>query len=463
MFSYIKIGQQIASMTGFIPDEYIEILKVMKDQAPTIPYEDVRKVIFQDFGKPIEELFVEFDPTPLASASLAQVHRAKTKEGRIVAVKVQYPFVRGYLEGDIKTREYSSKLAIRMYYLQEDATTIDEIIDLDAQFANELGSGLKAELDFINEANNAKRAAQNFAYNKFVYVPEIVDELTSKRVLTMEFIDGAVKANDATGMEKLGLNVKQVADLLLSAFAEQQFLHGFLHADPHSSNVFVRRNPKVKNGIEPQIVILDNGLYKELSEDFRYQYSTFWNSVVKGDKEGIKRYCDNLGIHDFELYTSMIMFQSFDRIGEHGVEERPMTAEEFEKMGIKMQNQMETMMNIYRNMPKEMMLISRSDNLLRSINRELGSPVNRFNVMARAAKKFVETYEKDHPYLKPTQKKGVLNTLSQWKDKIFFELRLLYLSIQSWLVQLYVGLIGEEKFRNQMIQNMVKREEVKSE
>lgn len=470
---YIKIGQQVASMAGFIPDQYVDTLKVMRNQAPTITFDEVRRVIREDLGQSIEELYESFEPTPIASASLAQVHRATLKDGSVVAVKVQYPYVRTFFDADINARDASSRLATYMYYMQENPDDIAELIELNDSFADEMKKAMRDELDFKKEARNATRARNNFKNRSDVYVPEVMDRLTSQRVLTMEFIDNACYSTDREALLNMGFSLKDVGYKIIDAFAEQTFVHGHLNGDPHPANVLVRRNPK--NPTQPQVVILDHGLYKDLTDDFRQQYAKFWQSIVLQDDEGIKEYCDRLGIRDYKLYASMIMMQGYDDLipaadlntegtmktqgGKDLLQERKVSAEEMMKLEEMMQDKKEDFMNIYRNFPPEMMMIMRTDNLLRALNQELGngtSVVNRFAIMARAASRGV--YFSNSTNDEQTSRTW-RDRFARWKGQIKFELRLAVIRVQSWLASLYVSIFGMPKIENIMA-NLQIREEI---
>ncbi|KAL9651144.1 hypothetical protein ABK040_002861 [Willaertia magna] len=439
---YIKVGQFISTLAGFIPDAYVKALSVLKDKAPNIPIEDVRKVIYQDFGKPIEEIFDEFDPVPIGSASIAQVHKAKTKDGKVVAVKVQYPWVRGFFDGDMLCNDHMSTLSIRLYYMQEDAENIDALIELNNGFNKELETGLFNELNFKNEADNAKSAAYHLRERKDVYIPKIVDELTSTRVLTMEYIDGACNANEVDKIKQMGFDPTDISERILSACAEQLFIHSKFHCDPHSSNVFIRKHPN--NPSQPQIVLLDHGLYKELTNDFRLRYANFWKSVVLGDEEGIKEYCKSIGVEDYKLYSQMLLLQNFDEVAEDGFinEKTQFTEEDWEKYNQVMQERKDDFLKVYQKMPKEMILIGRADNILRSLNRDLGAKVNRFKIMARAANKGASLKTLN-------QKQTISSRISLWFNEMRFEMRLFMISFNAYLMKLYVSYFGTSQLFKQ--------------
>nr|CAG4710374.1 unnamed protein product [Naegleria fowleri] len=434
---YIKLGQFLSSLVSMIPDEYIETLSVLRDQAPQISFEDVKMVIHQDFGKPLEELFDEFEKKPIAAASIAQVHRARTKDGRLVAVKVQYPYVRAFFNGDMRTNDAMSRLSIKLYYMQEDAENIDTLVELNDKFNRELENGLFSELNFKHEAENAKKAAAHMQERLDVYVPKIFDHLTSERVLTMEFIENACNANNVSKIKEMGFSDHDIAERILSVFSDQLFVHGFLHADPHSSNVFVRRSPT--NPKEPQIVLLDHGLYKEFTEDFRVGYAKFVKSVVMNDEKGMKEYCDSLGVKDYKLYASLLMMQSYDSLDE-GEKFDVDNWAEYEKI---LQEQKDEIINIYKSMPADMLFVGRADNILRALNKDLGAKANRFTIMARSAAKGASLLKTSNNLgTISSERKGMLSTFNEWRLRMYFELRLFYLSLQAWIMTLYVKLFG---------------------
>lgn len=254
-------------------------------------------MIYQDFGKHLEELFSEFEKEPIAAASIAQgksfilrsykeqeqrqqhsmnllnlknsfplassssslphshllittrifttVHRARTKDGQLVAVKIQMPYLRRYFHNDMDTNDIANKFCIKLYYMQDDAENIDALVTLNNKFNDELREGLFTELNFLHEANNAKKAAKNMRKRRDVYIPKVYSEFTSSRVLTMEFIENAVKADNVEAIRKMGFSESDISKRILSSFADQIMVQGFIHCDPHPSNIMVRRNPKV--------------------------------------------------------------------------------------------------------------------------------------------------------------------------------------------------------------------------
>ena len=162
---------------------------------------------------------------------------------------------------------------------------------------------LNGQLDFENEKRNSRRIAALMADNPRVYVPKVYDELSSKRLLTMEFID-APKISQVDAIRALGLAPSRVARTLCDVFGEMVCCHGFVHCDPHPGNIFVRRHP-TKNGHE-QLVLLDHGLYRELDEDFRRTYCKLWRAMLLRDQALLQECGDKLNVGVFARFLPLL-------------------------------------------------------------------------------------------------------------------------------------------------------------
>jgi aarF domain-containing kinase len=215
----------LANLDYLIPTEYIDILSSLYDDTPQTAIDDVREVVRQDLGADPEELFASFDPTPLASASLAQVHVAYEKgTGRKLAVKVQHRGLRETSVGDLHNLVTVVRLAERFFPNFSYGWLADEI-----------APHLPKELDFANEGRNAERAARNLQQSGLpCVVPAVHWDYTSARVLTMDFEEG-FKATDLAQLDAAGLRRRDVAHLISSVFAFQVFhlADGWVHCDPH--------------------------------------------------------------------------------------------------------------------------------------------------------------------------------------------------------------------------------------
>jgi aarF domain-containing kinase len=263
----IKLGQIVGSRPDLVPEEYVHVLSRLQDAVPPRPFPVIRRRIERALERPLGDVFSDFDETPIASASLAQVHRARLRDGRTVAVKVQYPGIQAIVENDLR----NVRFLLRVLALFERNLDFGPIIE-------EISHNVPLELDFINEGHNAEIIAGNFAGRSDLIVPRTYWEYTTRRVLVMEFMDG-VKVTDLAGLERLGVDKQAVSQLVTDAYCEQLFLHGMFHADPHPGNLLVQRGPEGN----PVLVMLDFGLCRKFDDTFRLRYARMTNAMLKGD------------------------------------------------------------------------------------------------------------------------------------------------------------------------------------
>lgn len=265
----IKPCQFLSSRADIVPDEYIDVLSRLQDQVPPRPYREIRRVIQQELGAPPETLFAAFARRPVAAASLAQVHRARLHDGRSVAVKVQYPGIDKVADADLKNMKMLAKMLARL----------ERPFDF-TPIVRELEVMAPLELDFINEGHNAEIVAKNLRHRPEFVVPGIIWERTSRRVLTMDFIEG-LKITDIAGMKAAGIDPPAVAQLLTEAFCEQMLINGFFHADPHPGNLIVQ--PPVAGVHGPRIGLIDFGLAKRFPAAFRRSFVELTRAIILKD------------------------------------------------------------------------------------------------------------------------------------------------------------------------------------
>ena len=251
---FIKVGQLISIMTNFLPEEFRRELEGLQDAVPPRPYSDIEGRLREELGRPPAEVFAQFEPRPLASASIGQVHLARLTDGTKVAVKVQYPGIEEVVRRDLATLRRIFRIIGWFIPYQG----LDELY-------REIRAIVMEELDYRAEANNTKRIAANFEGRSDVAFPLVVDELSTARVLVTHFEAGC-KIIDHQATKQLGLDRTQLARQVVEIYCQQIFTDGVYHADPHPGNLLVRA--PVAEG-PPTIVFLDFGAVAEIPGNVR--------------------------------------------------------------------------------------------------------------------------------------------------------------------------------------------------
>ncbi len=260
---FIKVGQLLSILSNFLPEEFRAELEGLQDQVPPRPFAEIKRRIESELKQPVARLFAKLDENPIASASLGQVHEATLHDGRHVAVKVQHADIDRIVKLDLKT--IRRILAIVQWFVP--------IRGLDSYY-HEIKELLRQELDFEREATSIVRIAKNFASDPRVAFPVPIPELSTKRVLTSSFVEG-LKVVDVAGLDRLGIDRKELATRLVRLYCQMIFVDGLYHADPHPGNILVRS--------DGAIVLLDFGAVAELSDDMREGIPAFLEGVLRRD------------------------------------------------------------------------------------------------------------------------------------------------------------------------------------
>ncbi len=266
--TFIKVGQFLSTRPDLLSPAYITELSKLQDATPPIPYEHAAAVIEAELGAPPEKIFAEFDPEPLASASIGQVHAATLREGEEVVVKVQRPGVKGAVERDLAVLvELAESLSYHTAFGRD-----YDIVGLVDEFA----FTLRCELMYVREGQNADRFREAFAEDDALYVPNVHWDYTTDRVIVLEKLEG-VKASDLASLEAADIDRKKVAANSVRLTLEQMFVHGFFHADPHPGNFYVLG--------DGSIGMMDFGMVGYLDEPMQESLSRLFVALSKGDKE----------------------------------------------------------------------------------------------------------------------------------------------------------------------------------
>ncbi len=248
---YIKLGQVLSIMGGFLPRVYVKKLSVLQDKVPSHKFHEVEAVFRAEFKKTPDECFASIEREPIAAASLGQVHVARHHDGRKLAVKILYPGIREVIRVDMMI----VRLAMRVYrsFVPVDSleNAYHSLVDL-----------LARETDYHHEAACMERMAKNFADDPDILFPEVVAEFSGRDVLCMTFMEG-VKITDFDALEQMGVSRNAVAVRLVQSFYKQLFVHRFFHADPHPGNFLIQKGEDGK----PLIVVLDFGAISEARDE----------------------------------------------------------------------------------------------------------------------------------------------------------------------------------------------------
>jgi predicted unusual protein kinase regulating ubiquinone biosynthesis (AarF/ABC1/UbiB family) len=301
--TFIKLGQLLSTRGDLLPEPYLEALSRLQDQIAPFPYEEVEQIVSSEIGGRISKLFLNFETQPLAAASLAQVHRATMRDGRPVVVKVQRPGVRETIVEDLEA-------------LGQVADFIDAHTEIGKRYEfgnmlSDLRRSLRRELDFQREAENLHRLRKSLREYENIVIPEPVDDYTTSRVLTMDYIPGK-KITDVSPLRLMELDTGELADEVFRAYLKQILVDGFFHADPHPGNVFLTDDNK--------IALLDLGMVSHIGANFREKLLRLMlaNSEGRGDEaaEAAMKMGEpkaKFDKHDYKQRVANLVTQNADR------------------------------------------------------------------------------------------------------------------------------------------------------
>ncbi len=358
----IKAAQFASSRPDLLPAQYIESLSEMQDRVPPQPWSVMEGAVEREIGRPIREAFEEFEREPVASASIAQVHRARLSDGRQVAVKVQYPGIAQLMEADLAALEGIFGAIRRL----EPSINLQPILDY-------LRWTLPIELDFRREAKAIADLKSDMSHRDDVLVPEVVEGMNTERLLVMELVEG-VKVTDREGLVAAGIDPRRLAELLIEVYAEQLFQRSVFHADPHPGNLFVQPG---QNG--PVLVLLDHGLTVSVPPELVATMKEAIEALSEGDFEALTGALRKAGLDldpDLDLDTLLGLVGVL--LGGDRSEESDGGGADLGEFGLSLGASI-------GHIPNDLLLVGRAIGLVDGITRQLDPDLDTISIVARYA------------------------------------------------------------------------------
>ena len=370
--AFIKLGQLLATRPDMVGNEIADDLKLLRDNTPVTPFDEIRGVIEGELAQPLEEVDCEFNEEPLGSASIGQVYRARLKEtGMEVAVKVQKPGIYDVIVPDVKI-------------LNNLAGTIDKHISKSRTYnlpaiAKEFEKSIFKELDYMEEVRNIGKITKNFEAVDYIKIPEVYPEYCTPKLITMELIDG-YEVTDLFDNEIEGINNTEIAQYGTQSYLKQVLIDGFFHADPHPGNLII--------GEDGILCYIDLGMMGILSEDFRSNLAELLLLLFDGNSNNLIKQLMYMKIITPEQNTEELRMDIDDLLN------RYMGAELDQMDGI-LSKLIDTMIKHGVTLPREFVMIGRGVALIEDIGYNLNPNFNATVALKRLSKRLM--FEKFKP------------------------------------------------------------------
>src|SRR4051794_6756495 len=298
--TFVKLGQLLSTRADLLPEPYLRALSRLQDKVEPFPFEEVERIVAGELGVRLSKGFSSFDETPLAAASLGQVHRAALRDGRLVAVKVQRPDIRAQIVDDMDAIEQIARFA-------DDHTRTGRQLGF-ADMVGEFRHSLMAELDYRKEAHNLETLGRNLARHDRIVVPQPIADYTSSLVLTMEYVPGR-NVGSLGPLALMELDGHELADQLFSAYLDQILVDGFFHADPHPGNVLLTDDGR--------LALLDLGMVGHVAPEIQDSLVKLLLAVSEGHGQevadiaiGLGRKLDDYDGDEFRRRAAMLITEN---------------------------------------------------------------------------------------------------------------------------------------------------------
>lgn len=388
----IKMGQFLSSRLDVLPREITNELSGLQDEVQPESFEDIRKVIESEYGAPIEQRFADIDPTPVAAASIGQVHMAhlcQPIEGSTdcpaVVVKVQRPNIEKIVEVDLASLRTVGRWVHRFKSVRKHVNV--------PGLLEEFGDSLMEEIDYLHEGKNAEQFAANFTGRAEICVPGVIWSHTTRRVLVLEDVRG-IKITDYAAIEAAGINRKEVAERLLDTYLQQVFEDGFFHADPHPGNLFVKKEPTAEDLNAWILTFVDFGMTGTLSAQTKEGLREILFAVGTKDAHRLVHAFQLMNFllpgTDLDLLERMVsrMFSAFWGKSTDEMRQMKMSREEMEDFGHEFSDMLYEMPF---QIPENLILFGRMISILSGMCTGLYTEFNVWQYLAPYAAKLLES------------------------------------------------------------------------
>ncbi|QPG74449.1 hypothetical protein FOA43_001778 [Brettanomyces nanus] len=366
---YIKIGQHLGAMTYLLPFEWTDTMVPLQDECPQSSLEDIKEMFEKDTGVKMDDYFSEFDPIPIGTASLAQVHVARLKSnGTQVAVKVEHPSLAKFVPLDV----WLTKTVFDLMYKVFPEYPLTWLGD-------ELQSSIYVELDFRNEARNAQKTDEYFRpYHRLtaLRIPKVY--ASKQRILIMEYVGGA-RLDNLHYIDSHGISRAEVSSCIAHIFNNMIFQSGFVHCDPHHGNLAIRALEHPVDGHNFEIVLYDHGLYRTIPYNMKVSYAKFWLAMLDKNPKVMRKYGKQFAQIDdgkYPILAAALTGRDFKHATSGDIDSER-SQEEIENMrGMLLQDHLILdLMALLASVPKIVLLILKTNDLVRHLDESLHNPL----------------------------------------------------------------------------------------